>query len=488
MTPMVMLIWPVMALILFAKLPVVQAVIWCVLLPYMFLPERFAIDLPAIPPLNKTNMIAIGLVCGLIVQRLKIAAWLKKDETVELGKPALKWLLFACFAVVVFGTTMTVFTNREPLPYGDVVLQAAKPRDIISLTGDLVFKLVPFFYAALYLTTPRRHNILLTAIVAGSLVYSVLMLIEIRLSPQLHYWIYGYYQHSFVQHIRDGFRPMVFMQHGLWVSFFVFSGIIAALGLWRSTKQSKWLAAAVWIFLVLALSSNLGASIIALMLGGVMFAFSKQAQLWVITAISAIVFLFPMLRETNLLPLNTVLNVAASIDPLRAESLEFRLDNEDILLEKAQRKSLFGWGGWSRNRVFDEKGRDLSTTDGLWILILGTSGWVGYLSYFGFLVFPLLFLRAAYKRKDVPFETLALGMISAGNLIYIIPNATLTPLGFLIFGAVAGYAMYDTVATSDTELDDEVQKRGGATQFTRSSQKRVRKPAHGSVTAGVTRS
>lgn len=475
MTTLAILIWPVMALILFAKLPVLQAVIWSVLLPYMFLPEAFAIDLPAVPPLNKTNMIAVGLVCGLIVQRPKVLKWLKKDEAVEVGKPSLRVLLGMCFVLAIFGTVMTVFTNQEPLPYGDVTLPAARPRDIVSLAGDLVFKLIPFFYAALYLSTPRRHNLFLVAIVAASLVYSLLMLIEIRLSPQLHFWIYGYYQHSFAQHVRDGFRPMVFMQHGLWVSFFAFSGIIAALGLWRSSKDGKWLAAALWIFLVLALSSNLGALMIAVLLGGVVALFSKRLQLWVITVIAAIVFLFPMLRGAQLLPMNAILSTFAAISQERADSFEFRLDNEDILLEKAQRKPLFGWGGWNRNRVLNGEGRDVSTVDGLWIGILGTSGWVGYLSYFGFLVFPVLFLRSAFKRKDISFETLALGMISAGNLIYIIPNATLTPVGFLIFGAVAGYGIYDTVASSETVAADASQKRG-APQFTRAAEKRFRKP------------
>ena len=42
------------------------------------------------------------------------------------------------------------------------------------------------------------EEILRVLIIAG-LVYSVPMLFEIRLSPQLHNWIYGYYPSQFVQ-------------------------------------------------------------------------------------------------------------------------------------------------------------------------------------------------------------------------------------------------------------------------------------------------
>ena len=51
----------------------------------------------------------------------------------------------------------------------------------------------------------------------------------------------------------------------------------------------------------------------------------------------------------------------------RAGSLEFRLDNEDMLIARAMQRPLFGWGGWGRARVHDEDGKDISVTDGLWI-------------------------------------------------------------------------------------------------------------------------
>ncbi|BDZ74639.1 hypothetical protein GCM10025856_23580 [Methylophaga marina] len=47
-------------------------------------------------------------------------------------------------------------------------------------------------------------------------------------------------------------------------------------------------------------------------------------------------------------------------------------------------------GGWARSRVFDpETGKDISVTDGYWIIILGKYGWVGFLSTFLFMILPI---------------------------------------------------------------------------------------------------
>ena len=54
------------------------------------------------------------------------------------------------------------------------------------------------------------------------------------------------------------------------------------------------------------------------------------------------------------------------VNQTRADSLLFRLVNEDMLAAKALQRPLFGWGGWGRNRVFDEEGRDLY--DHRWVL------------------------------------------------------------------------------------------------------------------------
>jgi len=56
----------------------------------------------------------------------------------------------------------------------------------------------------------------------------------------------------------------------------------------------------------------------------------------------------------------------------------------------------------------------------------------------------------ARQRKPVPPETMALVVIIVGILIYMIPNSTLTAIGFLVFGAMAGFTQFDSKQTTQT--------------------------------------
>ena len=64
----------------------------------------------------------------------------------------------------------------------------------------------------------------------------------------------------------------------------------------------------------------------------------------------------------------------------RAQSLFVRFDNENTLTEKARIHPVFGWGGWGRARVRDEKGKDITIADSLWIISFGNNGAVGLCS------------------------------------------------------------------------------------------------------------
>ncbi len=68
----------------------------------------------------------------------------------------------------------------------------------------------------------------------GGVAYLPFVWYEIRMSPQLHTMLYGFFQHTFGQHLRyGGFRPIVFMQHGLMVGLWMAAASLAGLWLWR---------------------------------------------------------------------------------------------------------------------------------------------------------------------------------------------------------------------------------------------------------------
>jgi hypothetical protein len=89
----------------------------------------------------------------------------------------------------------------------------------------------PYVVGRVYFRDLESFRDLALGIVIGGLIYVPLCLIEIRVSPQLHIWIYGYHQHQFEQSIRfGGFRPTVFMQHGLAVAMWMVNATVLPSG------------------------------------------------------------------------------------------------------------------------------------------------------------------------------------------------------------------------------------------------------------------
>jgi hypothetical protein len=60
----------------------------------------------------------------------------------------------------------------------------------------------------------------------------------------------------------------------------------------------------------------------------------------------------------------------------RAQSLQFRFDMEDKLIERAKERPYFGWGGFGRSAELDATS-DRLINDGLWIIALGMHGVFG---------------------------------------------------------------------------------------------------------------
>jgi hypothetical protein len=128
----------------------------------------------------------------------------------------------------------------------------------------------------------------------------------------------------------------------------------------------------------------------------------------------------------------------------RAESLNTRLTQEDRLVRHASTRFYFGWGRWGRSRVYDEwTGKDVSITDGRWIIILGQFGLVGFLAEFGLLALTVFraasALRFVRSAKDGVFLS-ALALIVAINLVDLLPNSSLSPWTWLLAGGLLGRA------------------------------------------------
>lgn len=455
---LVLLSWPVVVVVLFRTLRLPTALIWSFLGAFLFLPVLPQIDLPILPPIDKTLVASVpALLMTLIVSRAEArrrAAMRGRTEDAPPedsapADPLERRLLWAMLALVLLAPVLTMLANRAPVILADQVLPGLGPRDVLVETAARLFALLPFLLARRHLATAEAHAQILRALCFGALAYSVLILIEVRLSPQLNVWIYGFFPHSFLQHMRaGGFRALVFLPHGLWVGIFMACAVLGTIALARSGGRAgaPYAVAAIWLAIALVLSKNLGATLILLALGPLVLLLGVRGQLWAAAAIAAIVLSYPAARGAGLVPVAQIEAAAAAISADRAQSLSFRLGMEEMLLERANEKPLAGWGGWGRNRIYDERGRDLSVTDGRWIITVGRGGWPGYLGEFGLLTVPILLLAWRRRRLALTLPTAGLALVMAANLVDLIPNAALSPVTWLMAGALMGRAARVPVA------------------------------------------
>jgi hypothetical protein len=432
-----LLLWPVVTVVLFHKLPVGRALIASLLVGYMFLPPPPAgFDFPLMPALTKDNIPAlVAFIMCLVLYR---------PQMTILPASLLARILLAAF---ILSPLFTVLTNLEPIPTGVVVLPALRLREAVGMMVGQAILITPFLMARNFLIRPEDHRDLLFALFLGCLIYSPLMLLEVRLAPQLNIWIYGYFQHVFAQMIRgDGFRPIVFMQHGLWVAFFATTAILAGVALARGTpgrERVGFLAGALYLLVVLILCKSLAALIYALAFAPLVMFLGTRMQIRIAMLLGALALAYPIAKGAHLVPDDQVLSLASSISTERADSLQFRFDQEEILLDHAYEKPLFGWGLWGRHHIYDAvTGYPLTITDGRWVVLIGMLGWVGFLAEFGLLVLPSLLLWwRSHGDHGPPSPWLGPMMLMlAVNIFDLIPNATITPLTWLMAGAVLGQA------------------------------------------------
>lgn len=429
--------WPVVVFMMFRRMPIERALIWSILGGYLVLPPLVAIDIPVLPSLDKHAIPALSACVCLIA----LGHRFRPLPATMFGK-----LLVLTFILSPIGT---VLTNREPIFFATGgLLPGLSSWDIVSSAAYQFLALLPLFLAREVLATPNAQRELVRALVIAGLIYSIPMLYEMRMSPQLNTKIYGFFQHSFDQTMRfGGFRPVVFLQHGLWVGLFAVTALAAACASLRYAepqRRLRYVAATLYLGIVLIFCRSVGPVIIAAALVPLVLFASTRTQLRVASILAIIVVAYPLLRSVDLVPVDAMLAQAEHVNADRQGSLRYRFDNEAVLLDRANEKPYFGWGAWDRNLVHDyATGRSISVSDGRWIIVMGIGGLFAYIAEFGLLALPLLMLRrrapSIQRETDAPFLGV-LGLILAFNMVDLIPNATLTPITWILAGAILGYA------------------------------------------------
>lgn len=446
-----LLAWPVLTLALFLTLSTQRAIIWSLVGAYLLLPISVGFDFPGVPGLDKSSipnlatfLIALGLARGASFR------WPRS--------PIVNLLMLA----YVVGPILTSLGNRDPIVIGDVYMPALTLYDALSACAGHVITLMPFLLGAAFLRDEKGHRELLLIFAIAALAYTVPILMEVAKGPFLQFKIYGVeFGGYYIQQVRgDGFRAVVFLGHGLLVSAFLAMAILAVLGFWKA-RQPVWgipaLLCALYLLAILVLNKSAGALIFALMLGLPLMLLKPRRFLGLAVALALVVSVYPALRASGLVPVQRIHDIAASYSQDRAHSLSVRLFNEDLLLDRARERPLFGWGGYNRNRVFiaEEWGtKDITITDGTWIITMGMYGWLGYIALFGLLCYPFLHLFRLRRQAVSPF-TVALAAMLLFNLLDLIPNSSLRPLTWFIAGALAGGARLPRVRRQPASINTQ---------------------------------
>jgi hypothetical protein len=431
--------WPLVATWLFRTRPVNQAILWTILGGMLLLPVKAIIKLaPGIPQLDKISIPNLAALAGCILVA---------------GRPLRLWSRIGLAEVLllgfVIGPIITSTLNGDSIRIGGgITLPSVDYYDGVSAALSQLIFLVPFFLGRQFLRSADDNLQILRVLVISGLLYSVPLLIEIRLSPQLHNWFYGYHPTEFIQEMRfGGYRPMAFMGHGLLAAFFVMTTAVAAAALWRTqTRVVRFAPAGVTAYLsaMLILCKTLGALVYGAVLVPLVRSAKPRVQSRIASMLVTLALLYPALRIADLVPVQSLISVATSISEDRAHSLQVRFDNEQRLLDRASQRLAFGWGRWGRSRAYDEKsGKDESVTDGRWIIAMGQFGIFGFLAEFGLLALPVFRATAAIRftesLRDRVFLA-ALALILAINVVDLVPNSGLMPWTWLLAGALLGRA------------------------------------------------
>lgn len=430
-----LLTWPLVVLWLYKALPPGRATIWAFLCAYLLLPVNASLKIEGIPQFDKVSLPALAALVGcLLIARRRLHL---------LRQPGLIELLIIGF---IFSPLITAWQNGDAIPLADRTIPAETLYDGMSAaTGQLII-LIPLLMGRQLLSGSQENEDILRALVITGLIYSLPMLLEVRLSPQLHTWVYGYFPHQFGQQFRDGgFRPVVFLGHGLVVAFFTATTVIAAAALWR-VQPRLWnlplSGITGYLSILLILCRSLGALVYGAVLVPLVRLSKARFQMRIAVLLASVALIYPMLRTFDLVPTRSLLAAAAIVSEERASSLNTRFDHEGLLLARASERPMFGWGRWGRNRIYDQDtGQDMAFTDGRWIVTLGSFGIVGFLAEFGLLALAVIRAASALRFVQSQRDQILLGaltIILAINLLELIPNSTLSPWSWLIAGALLG--------------------------------------------------
>ena len=415
--------WVPLTLVFFLTLRGRTAALVSVLAGWLFLPNA-KLDIQGLPDISKFSVISVGALLSIAIADSRA---LFSYRFRWLDVPMLLW----CF---------------WPLPSG-ISAGLSIHAGLSAVLNQVLLWGIPYLIGRIYFATAAARYELLRALFLAGMIYMPLCWFEVRMSPRLHLELYGFNQHVFLQTIRfGGYRPQVFLAHGLVVSMLMAASTVAALGLAYRDRLSRvaWFRVSTWALVLMittVLCKSVGA-VLLLVVGAAALTWTRRGRhRWVLGALLAITPVYIGAQVAGAIPGEAITGIVGeTLGSRHASSIEMRLEAERSLVAKGRQRPLMGSGPEGHFRI-SEDGRELArATDSAWIIFFGKYGLVGLLAFYGGLLFIVgsrtRRLGFATRPSDA-VVTLTLAVVLTLYLLDSLLNANSSLLIMLIAGALA---------------------------------------------------
>ena len=435
--------WIPAVFVMFALLPGRQAVAIAVIGAWLLLPP-YVIPISSFPDYSKNTAATIGMMLGtFFFGSDRVLAF--RPRWFDL--PMLAWCL--CGVVTSLQNGLGIYDGLSNALY------------------QFIYWGLPYLLGRLYLSDAGGLSSFAVAMVIGGFACVLPCLWEVRMSPQLLGDIYGITGWGGTRY--GGFRPHLFFKTGLELGMWMTAASLTAWWLWRCgvLKRLGSIPFGSVLLPILLVTTVLCRSTGALILlaGGmvILWASTRFKTRKLLVALVLVGPIYVGLRIPDLWSGKQMVDLAQNlINAERAESLEYRFKCERLLIAKALEQPVFGWGEWNRNIVyFDDNYRDYEhsvPTDGLWIIALGTKGYVGLILLYLAMELPvILFLWRFPTRlwRDSQIAILLLVAVLIGlYMIDCILNAFINIIYVTLVGGLIGI--------TPAQLEVRPRKRSGA--------------------------
>jgi hypothetical protein len=431
--PYLLLVWIAIAVGLFYWLPARLAVIWGVIGATLLLPNTH-LETHFLPG-GKLAFISLGMLAGIAIG---------DPKTLLRFRP--RWV----------DLPMMLFVT---VPAMSCLANGFSPYDAASALVDALCTWgLPYLFGRLYLTSPGAIWQMAEAIFIAGILYAPACVFEMIMSPKLHLMVYGYDAHGdWTQTLRwGGYRPSVFLEHGLMLGTFMCAAALIGIWLWwnRALHPRVWgvpsglMVAGLVVIAVLCKSTG---ALILLGVGlGTLTAAKYFSRSWLVYVLAILPLFYIAARTVGIWNGRQAVQLARDyLNPQAASSLQVRLDNENLLVNHAMMQPLLGYSRNGDYLVFDADGNQLSIPDGLWVNVLSMSGIAGLTLLFVAMLLPPVATLRRFGPPTWAHPAMAAPAVLAVFLITYtfdcLMNAMINPIYLVALGGLSAMAMSPTI-------------------------------------------